>query len=143
MRQIVVFSLGGLRCGLDITRVQEIIRMPELTPAGGTAAAVAGIINLRGQILTVLDLRTVLSLSAAEAGGERKIIIVKDREGFIGFCCDDVHDILTMKERFVESKVPRLKGVDVTYFSGIYKTEDMLILLLDPERVLEEDGGGQ
>ena len=133
--QLVVFALGREEYGLPITQVQEIIRYAAPRTVPSAFAAVRGVINLRGKILPVCDLKRRLGLPAA--GEEGKIAIVETSGGAAGLIVDEVTQVLTVDDAQVEPP----PGTDAPHVRGVAKVDDRLILLLDPEQLLAELAG--
>ena len=101
MQQLVVFSLGNEEYGLPITQVQEIIRYAEPRTIPNAVRSVRGVINLRGKIIPVCDLKQGLGLDGQD-GGERKIVIVESSLGTAGLIVDEVDEVLTVDDEQLE-----------------------------------------
>jgi purine-binding chemotaxis protein CheW len=138
MQQLVVFSLGNEEYGLPITQVQEIIRYTEPRTIPSAFASVRGVINLRGKIIPVCDLKQRLGLLDAD-GAEGKIVIVESRTGTAGVIVDEVDEVLTVADEQLEEP-PAARGDHVR---AVAKVDDRLLILLDPDVLLAEFGSEQ
>jgi purine-binding chemotaxis protein CheW len=135
--QVVSFRLGGEEYGLEILRVQEIIRMVGLTRVPNSRKFVEGVINLRGKVIPILGLRKRFGLEARESDRGTRIIVVEVAGEVIGFEVDSVSEVLRIPVETVEPP-PRLSRHNNEYVSGVGKLQDRLLLLLDINRVLAE-----
>ncbi|MBO8142023.1 MAG: chemotaxis protein CheW [Firmicutes bacterium] len=134
--QLVVFRLAGELYGVDIQQVREIIRVPEVTRVPRTPDFVEGVINLRGSVIPVLDLRKRFRLPAGEADRERRIVVVEMGEQTLGVIVDAVSEVLRLDQDRIEPPSPYIVNVDSQYITGIARLEDRLIILLDLNKVL-------
>ena len=134
--QLVSFKIGDAEFGVDILRVQEINKMMELTVVPNTPAFVEGVVNLRGRIIPVLNLRSRLGLEVKEYNSETRIIVVEIEDKTIGFIVDEVKEVLRLPKSITEAPPEIVTGVDSDYITAIGKLEDRLIILLDLTKVL-------
>lgn len=135
-RQLVVFELGDENFGVDISSVESIIKMQELTKVPHAPGFVEGVTNLRGIVLPVLDLRKRFSMPQIEESKDTRIV-VSNIEGIkVGMVVDSVSEVLTVPESIIEPTPPMISSVDTTFITGIAKLENRLIILLDLNRVL-------
>jgi len=134
MHQLVVFSLGAEEYGLPITAVQEIIRYTKPRTIPSAPPSVRGVINLRGKIIPVVDLKSRLQLHGGDAE-ESKIVIVEAGAVTAGLIVDDVDEVLAVDEGSLE----QAPTGDVGYISAVAKVGDRLLVLLDAEAMF---GGG-
>ena len=139
-RQLVVFDLASEAYGVDISTVREIIRMQTVTRMPRTPEYVEGVINLRGKVTPVIDLRTRFGLDEGEESVAKRIIVVDTGERSMGFVVDGVSEVLRIPSASVEPPSSVVMGVDSEYMIGIVKLPDRLISLLDLERVMEASG---
>jgi purine-binding chemotaxis protein CheW len=137
IRQLVSFHLDGEEYALDILKVQEIIRMMDLTRVPNSPDFVEGVINLRGKVIPILGLRKRFHLPAAEADKQTRIIVVEVPGTVVGLVVDSVSEVLRIPADTVEPP-PRLVKVDREYVSGVGKLEDRLLILLDVDRLLND-----
>ena len=137
-KQLVVFDLASEDYGVDIGAVREIIRMQDITKVPRTPEFVEGIINLRGSVIPVLDLRKRFSLPVSEASKDNRIVVVDIGGQDIGVIVDAVTEVLRIAGDSVMPPSAVITTADSTYLLGIAKVESRLIILLDLERVLSE-----
>jgi purine-binding chemotaxis protein CheW len=134
--QLVSFKIGDAEFGVDILRVQEINKMMELTIVPNTPSFIEGVVNLRGRIIPVLNLRTKLGLEIKEYDSETRIIVVELDDKTIGFIVDEVKEVLRIPKSITEQPPEIVAGVDSEYITAIGKLEDRLLILLDLTKIL-------
>lgn len=136
MAQYSTFYCGDSLYGLDIGFVQEINRSSGLTRVPLAANCVRGVMNLRGEVVTMLDLRTLLGLpNNGSATGNRNLILKCDSDVF-GVCVDGVADILTIDADGVTPPPSNLSIQESKMIKGVYQTDTVLIMLIDPREIL-------
>ena len=136
--QYATFYVGDLLLGIDIRLVQEINRQVDVTPLPNAPSYVRGVINLRGEVATVIDLRTVLGLPAGEETRDTRNLIVHSQGEAIGLWVDKISDILTVHPEQLSSPPSNIDGVDGKFFSGVYTMDTEIVVLLDIEQVLSD-----
>lgn len=136
--QYATFYLDDLLFGVDIASVQEINRQVEITPVPHAPEHVRGVINLRGEVATVIDLRTVLGLPPAEDSRDARNLIVHSQGEAIGLWVDRISDILTVRSDLVSSPPANVDGIDGKFFQGVHTLEKDIVVLLDVEQVLAD-----
>lgn len=129
--QLVTFGLGAEEFGVDILAVQEINRMMALTRVPQAPADVEGVINLRGKIIPVMDLRKRFSMARSERSEQSRIIVVEVHGRVLGFIVDRVHEVLRIDSSIVEPAPAMVCSIDSDYIAGVGKLEDRLLILLD------------
>ncbi len=134
--QLVTFRLGNEEFSLDILRVQEIIRHMELTRVPRTPDFVEGVINLRGRVIPVLDLRKRFGLPADERTNETRIIVVDVDNRTVGLKVDAVSEVLRLPADTVEPPPAIVTGAESDYIRGVGKLDGRLIILLDVSKIL-------
>jgi purine-binding chemotaxis protein CheW len=137
-QQLVVFGLGKEEFGIDISRVREIVRLQNITAIPQSMDFVEGIVNLRGQIVPIVDLckrfRVVNSSSTEESA--RRIIVVNMAEQNIGVLVDGVSEILRIPDESIEPTPPIVaSGISSDFIRGVAKVENRLIIVLDLDRI--------
>ena len=137
--ELATFYVGDALCGMDILNVQEINKLIEMTSVPQAPEYVMGIINLRGQIVTVIDLGKKLGLSAHELSESSRNIIVNSRNEHVGLMVSKISDVVEADLSKVENPPANIGSVQGIFFTGVYKTEDSLIGILDADRVLIDD----
>jgi len=137
--QLVTFRIGEEEFGVDILRVQEIIRMLEITRVPKAPDFVEGVINLRGKVIPIIDLRKRFGLTIKDHDKHTRIIVVEINDMVVGFVVDAVSEVLRIPADIVEPPPPVVAGVDSEYISGVGKLEDRLLILLDLNRLLNRE----
>lgn len=138
-KQLVVFDLASEGYGVDIGAVREIIRMQEITRVPRTPEFVEGVINLRGKVIPVIDLRKRFGLQVADQSKDNRIVVVDIGKQDIGVIVDAVTEVLRISADSVEPPTSVITSADSDYLLGIAKLESRLIILLDLESVLSEE----
>jgi len=138
-RQLVVFQLGAELYGVDIARVHEIIRLQKITRVPRAPSFVEGVINLRGKVIPVVDLRRRFGLPTGEHTRATRIVVVEIGDQVVGLIVDSVSEVLRVNTSTVEPPSPVVAGIDSEYLHGIAKLPERLVILLDLDRVLARD----
>lgn len=129
--QIVVFKLDKEEYAVSILQVQEIKRMTDITRVPHTPDYIKGVINLRGSVLPVIDLKKRLNLKLADCNDNTRIIIVKVDDLSVGIIVDAVSEVLTINKESIEPAQSVVGGVSTEYLSGVGKLDNRLIILLN------------
>ena len=135
--QFCTFYVDGHYFGIDLLRVQEIIRFQEMTRVPLAPPAVSGLINLRGQIVTAIDLRRRLGLSERPAGRLPLNVVVQTDDGAVSLLVDGIGDVLDVDADLHEGPPDTLRGPGRDLIRGAYKLKDRLLLLLDVDKALD------
>jgi purine-binding chemotaxis protein CheW len=138
--QYCTFYLDGHYFGLDVLKVQEIIRYQEMTRVPLTPAVVRGLINLRGQIVTAIDLRRRLEMKDRPADQLPVNVVVQTDDGAVSLLVDEIGDVLEVSEKEFERPPDTLTGPSRELIRGAYKLADRLLLILDTERTVSLSG---
>jgi purine-binding chemotaxis protein CheW len=141
--QLVVFELGGERFGVEIERVHEIIRRPDVTQVPRAPEFVEGVINLRGRIVPVVSLRNRFGFPPREATRSTRVVVVEVGGATIGMVVDAVAEVARVSEAAIEPPAAIVSSLNNEFLRGIAKRSDDLIVLLDLERVLGAEARGQ
>jgi purine-binding chemotaxis protein CheW len=136
MLQLVSFKLGQEEFAVDILLVQEINRMAEITPVPKASACVEGVINLRGKIIPVVNLRKRFGLEWGQASGEERIVVVNVENRVLGLMVDSVSEVLRIAANGIEPPPSLAAGIGSEYVKGVGKIDDRLLILLDLGMVL-------
>ncbi|MFO8031035.1 MAG: chemotaxis protein CheW [Desulfohalobiaceae bacterium] len=139
MLQLVSFKLKDEEFGVDILQVQEIIRMQEITHVPNAPDFVEGVINLRGRVIPIVDLRKRFGLESKEHGSATRIIVVMIGQVTVGLIVDEVSEVLRIPEDTVEPPPPIVAGIESDYIKGVGKLEDRLLILLDLNKILSRE----
>jgi purine-binding chemotaxis protein CheW len=137
--QLVTFEVASEEFAVDILSVQEINRMMQITRVPQSPPEVEGVINLRGKIIPVLDLRRKLRLPSAERTEHNRIVVVEVSGRVLGFIVDRVHEVLRIDSGVVEAAPSMTGSIDSDFIAGVGKLDDRLIIMLDLERLFARD----
>jgi len=137
--QMSCFYVGSALCGIDIRVIQEMNKQMEMTRVPGSPDYVLGIMNLRGRIVTIIDLGKKLGLGGSKKTDQSRIIIVNSKEENIGLLVDRIADVFTTRWEDVEPTPSNIKGIKGKYFQGVCKTGKDLVAILDIDTVLAEE----
>lgn len=129
--QIVSFCLASEEYGVDIAQVQEIIRMVEITYVPRAPRFMEGVINLRGQLIPIIDLRARFGMARVEATKNTRIIVSEIGNKRVGMVVDSVSEVLTLPIEHVEQAPDLLTAAGTEYIQGVGKVGDRLVVLLD------------
>jgi purine-binding chemotaxis protein CheW len=136
-RQFCTFSLHKLFFGVEVQRVQEVIRYQPMTRVPLAPRVVRGLINLRGQIVTAIDLRRRLELPDGPPDRLPMNVVVRTGEGPMSLLVDEIGDVLEVAEEMFERLPETVKGVARELILGAYKLPDRLLLVLDLEKTVD------
>jgi purine-binding chemotaxis protein CheW len=138
--QYLTFALGREEYGVEILKVQEIRGSSPVTPVPNTPPHIKGVMNLRGVIIPVVDLRLKLAMATADDHPFTVIIVVTVGTRAIGLIVDGVSDVLNIAPADIQPTPDFGGGVDARFITGMARAGDKLVMLLDIERVLGDDG---
>ncbi len=139
-RQLCTFFLQGLFFGVEVEKVQEVIRYQEMTRVPLAPAVIAGLINLRGQIVTAIDLRHQLGLSARTSQELPMNVVIRRDDGPISLLVDEIGDVVEVDEQWFEHPPDTLDGQGREFIRGVYKLKQQLLLLLDTDKAISVVG---
>jgi len=134
--QLVTFKLGDEEFGVDILKVQEINKMMNITRIPNAPDFIEGVINLRGKIIPVIDLRRRMDFKPKEWDSRTRIIVTELDGKVVGFVVDSVSEVLRIPESTIEPPPSIISGIESEYIVGVGKIEERLLILLNMERVL-------
>ena len=137
--QLVTFSISDEEFGVDILKVQEIIRTMEISKVPRAPDFVEGVINLRGKVIPIIDLRRRFGLAHKLHDKNTRIIVIEMTDVIVGFVVDAVSEVLRIPTSTVEPPPPVVAGMDSEYISGVGKLENSLLILLDLDKLLSSD----
>jgi purine-binding chemotaxis protein CheW len=129
--QLVTFEVAGEEYAVDILAVREINRMMDLTRVPQSPAEVEGVINLRGRIIPVVDLRRRFGMASAERTESSRIVVVEVGGRVLGFVVDRVHEVLRVSGDIVEPAPAMACSIRSDFIAGVGKLKDRLLILLD------------
>ena len=136
MVELATFYIGDALCGMDILKVQEINKIMQMTKVPQAPDYVLGILNLRGQIVTILDLGKKLGLGETDISQDPRNIIVNSAGGHVGLLVRRISDVVSVDMDRRERAPANMSGIQGEFFTGVYKTNDNLIGILDVDKVL-------
>ncbi|MDD0853785.1 chemotaxis protein CheW [Halobacteriovorax sp. GB3] len=137
LQRFLEFSLGEEDYAIPLLSVREVISVPETTPIPKAPAHFLGIMNLRGQVISVVDLRTKLKIKPLENNSEESVIIVDINGMNLGIVVDSINKVLAFQVDEI-NEVPEIESqVNAEYIQGVYRKEDSLTVLLDVAKVLD------
>jgi purine-binding chemotaxis protein CheW len=134
--QLVTFNIGSEEFGVEILKVQEIIRTMEITKVPKSPPFVEGVINLRGKVIPIIDLRKRFGLEAKTHDSHTRIIVIEIKQMIVGFVVDSVSEVLRIQSSTVEPPPDIAAGVGSEYIKGVGKLADRLLILLDLDELL-------
>jgi purine-binding chemotaxis protein CheW len=134
--QLVSFNIGTEEFGVDILKVQEINRMVDITKVPRSPDFVEGIINLRGKVIPIIDIRKRFNMELAEHDKNTRIVVVDIDGQVMGMIVDSVSEVLRIPASTLEPTPEVVTSVDSDYIRGVAKLEDRLLIYLDLSRIL-------
>ncbi len=140
MKQLVTFTVDGRVLGVDVTRVREVLRSQEVTRVPLAPPQIAGLINLRGEIVTAFDLRVALGRAQRDQDDRPMNVVVATEHGPVSMLVDDVSDVLDLDEGSIERPPSTLRGSARDLIIGAYKLDGRLLLELDLDAVIANTG---
>lgn len=135
----VTFMLDNETYGIDVMQVREVLRAPEISPVPGAPAYVLGIINLRGNVVAIIDTRTRFRLPAREVDDSSRIVILEAGDHVVGFMVDSVREVVELRGSDVESPPDTGSGDSARFITGLCNRKDGLLILVDANRLLSEE----
>jgi purine-binding chemotaxis protein CheW len=135
--QLVSFNIGSEEFGVDILKVQEINRMVEITKVPQAPAYVEGVINLRGKVIPIVDLRKRFNLDIKQYDKNTRIVVVDIGGNIMGMVVDSVSEVLRLPSSTIEPAPEIVTGVNSDYIRGVAKLEDRLLIFLDLSKVID------
>lgn len=134
--QLVVFKLGKEEYGISILQVQEIKRITEITRVPHSPDYIKGVMNLRGSVLPVIDLKKRLNLPPQDYTEDTRIIIIKVEDVTVGMIVDAVSEVTTIDQASIEPPQAVVGGIAADYLSGVGKMENRLLILLNADAII-------
>ncbi|QEK10947.1 purine-binding chemotaxis protein CheW [Crassaminicella thermophila] len=142
-KQYVIFKLGREEYGIDIMNVREITEFKETTKIPNAPNFIEGVINLRGNVIPVINLKKRFKLDETNIANNSRIIIVTMDAKQIGFIVDDASQVMTLNEDEIENPPEIITGIDRKYIVGIGKMDEKIIILLDLVAVFSDEEKNQ
>ena len=138
-KQFCTFYLGDLFFGVDVLQVQEVILHQDMTQIPLSSPVVSGLINLRGETVTAIDLRRRLKLPDEDIKEPQKNVIISAESGAVSLLVDEIGDVIEPDDELLETPPETLNGIACDLITGVYKLENQLMLVLDNEKVVDFD----
>ena len=135
-KQFCTFFINGLFFGIEVLKVQEVIRYQEMTSVPLAPSTIRGLINLRGQIVTAIDLRRRLELPARGEDQLPMNVVVRTDDGAVSLLVDEIGDVGEIQDDVRERPPETLRGVARELVTGVYKLKERLLLVLDTEKTV-------
>ena len=137
--QWVTFVLHNETYGIEVLHVQEVLKINEITPVPGSPDFVLGVINLRGNVVTVVDIRKRFGLPPLKASESSRIIIIESGEQVVGILVDRVTEVVHLQVSEIE-RVPNMRSEDqARYIQGVSNTDEGLLILIDVDRLIANE----
>lgn len=137
--KLVGFYLGPEEYAVDILKIKEIKLMQEITNVPKAPDFVEGVINLRGDIVPIIDLKKKLNLGEAQINEETKIIVVEIDMKMVGVIVDEVTEVIEIEDSQLSAPPPIIGGIEAQYLKGVGKLGDRLLILLDLDKILTQE----
>ncbi len=137
--QWVTFKLEGEAYGINVMQVQEVLRVSEITPVPGAPSYILGIINLRGNVVTVLDTRMRFGLPMYESDDASRVVIVESNGNVLGILVDSVAEVVYLRSSEIESAPNVGNDESSKYIQGVYSNEGNLLILVDVNKLLSNN----
>ena len=141
-RQFATFFVDNLLFGVEVLRVQEVLRYQEMTPVPRAAEVIEGLINLRGQIVTAIDVRRRLGLKPRESERTPMNMVVRSDDGAVSLLVDEIGDVLDVDDSAFEPVPENVSAGIRELTTGVYKLKDRLLLILDTARAIDVNTNG-
>jgi len=136
--QLVVSELSKEEYGIPITQIQEIIKIPEITRIPNMPDFIEGVINLRGKIIPIIDLRKRFRLDQKQKDEETRIVIANIGGQPIGLISDSVSEVIRLSQEDIDPVPPIISHINSEYLSGVGKMDKRIIILLNLEKILSD-----
>jgi purine-binding chemotaxis protein CheW len=137
--QLVTFKLGKEEFGVDIMKVQEIIKIPPVTFVPRAPRFIEGVINLRGNVIPVISLKERFKMETTGSTNDARIIVIQVNGRTMGVIVDQVTEVIRIPEDAIEPPPPVAVGIDSGYLRGVGKIEDRLIVLLELDTIIDKE----
>ena len=137
--QLVTFRLMDETYGINVMQVQEVLRVTEIAPVPGAPDYVLGIVNLRGNVVTVIDIRTRFGLPTTERDDASRIVIIESDEQVVGMLVDSVAEVVELRQSEIDSAPNTGNDESSRYIQGVASRDDDLLIVVDLNRLLNEE----
>ena len=137
--QMVAFRLENEEFAIDIHQVREVLKITQVTPLPQSAHFIEGIINLRGEVIPVVDLRKRFELPSGERNDQTRIIIVEIQDSNVGLIVDSVTEVMRLSSSLIQPPPSKVAGTRTDLIQGVGKISDRLLIILDLNRILTSE----
>lgn len=137
--QLVTFRLKDETYGINVMQVQEVLRVTEIAPVPGAPQYVLGIINLRGNVVTVIDTRTRFGLPTTERDDASRIVIIESEEQVVGILVDSVAEVVELRHSEIDSAPNIGNEESARYIQGVASRDEDLLIVVDLNKLLTEE----
>ncbi len=137
--QFVTFMLQEEIYGINVMQVQEVLRVTEIAPVPGAPSYVLGIINLRGNVVTVVDTRSRFGLASTPIDDASRIVIIESEEQVVGILVDSVAEVVLLRESEIDSAPNVGSDESSRYIQGVATRDDKLLIVVDLNKLITED----
>jgi purine-binding chemotaxis protein CheW len=138
--KLVTFQLGADRFAADVFSVERVLRYTAPSAVPDMPAWIAGVLEYRGAVIPVIDLRRRIGMAVDETPGTARILVLSTSDGWVGAIVDAVHEVATLAESEIAPPPPLVRGLASEFVRGVAHVRDQLVILLDVERVLSSTG---
>lgn len=135
----VTFQLDDETYGIDVMQIREVLRSPVISPVPGAPVFVLGIINLRGNVVAIIDTRSLFNLPPREVDDTSRIIILEAGDYVVGFLVDSVSEVAELRNNKIESAPDTGSGEASRFINGLYNRKDGLLILIEASRLLSDE----
>ncbi len=137
--QLITFTIQDELYGVDILKIQELIGFSEVTPVPNLPGYILGVINLRGNVIPVIDLRKKFNMRHKDYDKFNVIIVLKVENRFIGLVVDSVHDVVSLSDEKVGDTPSFTTQIDTSFIKNISQIDDKLVVILDTDKIMSID----
>ncbi len=137
--QYVTFTLNKEKYGINVLQVQEVLREVEVSPVPGAPVFILGIINLRGNVVSVIDARTRFGIAAKESDDKTRIIVINLQQQMIGILVDSVAEVMNIKPGEIEAAPNAGQSTTSKYIQGLVSKDDTILILVDLDKLINFD----
>lgn len=136
--QLVSFTLDGVEYGIDILQVHEILRIPDITRLPNTPSFIRGVINLRGNVIPVVDVRNRFGYPPIDVTEFTRIIVIESEGKQIGLFVDNVSQVIRLSDKNIDPPSDLIEGVSEEFITGVGRLKDRLVVILNLANILFE-----
>lgn len=135
----VTYTLDNETYGIDVMQIREVLRAPEISPVPGAPSYVLGIINLRGNVVAIIDTRSRFGLPAREVDDASRVIVLEAGDYVVGFLVDSVSEVAELHSSDIEPAPDTGSGDSAKFISGLCNRKNGLLILIDSDKLLSDE----